>query len=50
MENQRWLQHFLIIWIGQAFSLLGSGLVNFALVWWLTEKHTPRASWLSEPS
>ncbi len=26
---------FLIIWIGQAFSLLGSALVQFALVWWL---------------
>jgi DHA3 family macrolide efflux protein-like MFS transporter len=27
---------FFIIWTGQAFSLLGSGLVQFALVWWLT--------------
>lgn len=27
---------FLIVWTGQAFSLLGSALVQFALVWWLT--------------
>jgi DHA3 family macrolide efflux protein-like MFS transporter len=26
----------LVIWIGQALSLLGSQLVQFALVWWLT--------------
>jgi DHA3 family macrolide efflux protein-like MFS transporter len=31
------LTPFFIIWTGQAFSLLGSGLVQFALVWWLTE-------------
>jgi DHA3 family macrolide efflux protein-like MFS transporter len=28
---------FFIVWTGQAFSLLGSGLVRFALIWWLTE-------------
>lgn len=28
---------FFIVWTGQAFSLLGSQLVQFALVWWLTE-------------
>jgi len=28
---------FFIIWTGQAFSLLGSHLVQFALIWWLTE-------------
>lgn len=27
---------FLTLWVGQAFSLLGSNLVQFALVWWLT--------------
>ena len=30
------MRRFLIIWTGQAFSLLGSQLVQFALVWWLT--------------
>lgn len=28
---------FLIIWTGQAFSLLGSRLLRLALVWWLTK-------------
>lgn len=33
----RWAPRFFTIWGGQAFSLLGSGLVQFALVWWLTQ-------------
>jgi len=33
-----WMPRFFIIWTGQAFSLLGSSLVQFALVWWMTEK------------
>ncbi len=37
-ENEKKLSNFFVIWIGQAFSLLGSQLVSFALVWWLTEK------------
>jgi len=32
-----WKLTFFAIWSGQAFSLLGSELVQFALVWWLTE-------------
>lgn len=31
-----WKRPFFTLWIGQAFSLLGSQLVQFALVWWLT--------------
>jgi DHA3 family macrolide efflux protein-like MFS transporter len=31
-----WKAPFFTIWIGQAFSLLGSQLVGFALVWWMT--------------
>jgi DHA3 family macrolide efflux protein-like MFS transporter len=31
-----WKVPFFTIWVGQAFSLIGSGLVQFALVWWLT--------------
>lgn len=31
------MKPFLIIWSGQAVSLLGSQLVQFALIWWLTE-------------
>jgi len=35
-SEQRTIRSFLIIWAGQAFSLMGSQLVQFALVWWLT--------------
>ena len=28
---------FLIVWVGQAFSLLGSMLVHFAIIWWMTQ-------------
>jgi Arabinose efflux permease len=34
----KWLGNYLPMWIGQAVSLLGSGLVQFALVWYMTEK------------
>jgi DHA3 family macrolide efflux protein-like MFS transporter len=33
---ERWAPKFFIIWTGQAFSLVGSALVQFALVWWMT--------------
>jgi DHA3 family macrolide efflux protein-like MFS transporter len=40
MENSqqqtRSLPSFFVIWIGQAFSLIGSSVAQFALVWWLT--------------
>ncbi len=31
-----WKARFFTIWTGQAFSLFGSSIVQFALVWWLT--------------
>ncbi len=34
----RWAAKFFTIWTGQAFSLVGSALVQFALIWWLTQK------------
>ena len=37
VENNAWLKSFVPVWIGQAFSLAGSKIVQFALVWWLTE-------------
>src|SRR5512132_3039034 len=37
-ETKTWAARFFPIWIGQAFSLFGSSLVQFALVWWLTQK------------
>lgn len=33
----RWAPRFFTIWTGQAFSLLGSQLVSFAIIWWLTQ-------------
>ncbi len=35
---QNWAPRFFTIWTGQAFSLFGSALVQFALVWWLTRE------------
>jgi DHA3 family macrolide efflux protein-like MFS transporter len=37
-EPSRWAPRFFTIWTGQAFSLLGSQLVSFAVIWWLTQK------------
>lgn len=36
-RDNRHFRSFFIIWGGQAVSLLGSRLVQFALIWWLTE-------------
>jgi len=33
-----WATRFFTIWTGQAFSLFGSALVQFSLIWWLTQK------------
>jgi MFS transporter, DHA3 family, macrolide efflux protein len=44
MENRsqpvakKWAGRFFTIWVGQAFSLFGSAIVQFALVWYLTQK------------
>lgn len=35
---EHWAAKFFTIWTGQAFSLVGSALVQFALVWWITQK------------
>ena len=34
--KQKWFKRFIIIWSGQSASLIGSQLVQFALVWYLT--------------
>ncbi|HEX2992177.1 MAG TPA: MFS transporter [Anaerolineales bacterium] len=36
--NQNWTTRFIPLWIGQALSLLGSQLVQFAIIWYLTQK------------
>jgi DHA3 family macrolide efflux protein-like MFS transporter len=35
--NIGWKLPFFTIWTGQAFSLLGSSLVGFSLIWWMTD-------------
>ncbi|MDL2318736.1 MFS transporter [Eubacteriales bacterium OttesenSCG-928-A19] len=34
--NTNWKKQFTMIYAGQAFSLLGSAAVQFAVIWWLT--------------
>lgn len=35
---EHWQRNYAPMWVGQAVSMLGSGLVQFALVWYLTER------------
>jgi DHA3 family macrolide efflux protein-like MFS transporter len=37
-DLSKWQFRFFTIWFGQAFSILGSHLVGFAFVWYLTEQ------------
>jgi DHA3 family macrolide efflux protein-like MFS transporter len=37
-NNEKWAPRFFTLWTGQALSLLGSQLVQFALIWYLTQK------------
>ncbi|MGI6665441.1 MAG: MFS transporter [Christensenellaceae bacterium] len=37
-ENVSWKKNFFLIFSGQAFSLIGSSAVQFAIIWWLTER------------
>jgi DHA3 family macrolide efflux protein-like MFS transporter len=37
LSGRRWMVPFLSLWTGQAFSLFGSKIAQFALVWWLTQ-------------
>jgi len=36
-DGRGWKGNFFLMWSGQAVSLLGSQLVQFALIWWLTQ-------------
>src|SRR5215212_7697574 len=36
--NHNWARRFYTLWTGQALSLLGSQLVQFAIIWYLTQK------------
>jgi DHA3 family macrolide efflux protein-like MFS transporter len=33
----KWARRFFVVWTGQAFSLFGSALVQFTLIWYLTK-------------
>lgn len=33
-----WKTRFFTIWVGQQFSLFGSAIAQFALIWWLTQR------------
>lgn len=37
-HHLNWKRRFFTIWIGQAFSLTTSHVVQFAIIWWLTAK------------
>ncbi len=37
-DGDRWRARFCAIWTDQAASLVGSALIQFALIWWLTDE------------
>ena len=38
LKDTNWMRKFIPFWLSQLLSMLGSMLVQFTLVWWLTEK------------
>jgi len=38
ITNENWAPRFFTLWTGQALSLLGSQLVQFAIIWYLTRR------------
>ena len=46
--HKNWAKKYYLIFTGQAFSILGSGLVQFALVWYLTQETATLAALLPE--
>jgi len=38
LDSKKWQFRFFTIWFGQSFSMLGSHLVGFAFVWYLTKQ------------
>ncbi len=45
-KSSLWKKQLTVIWTGQLFSLLTSAVVQFSIVWWITEK-TSSATYLS---
>jgi DHA3 family macrolide efflux protein-like MFS transporter len=36
--KENWKINFALLWSGQVLSLIGTSIIHFALIWWLTEK------------
>ncbi|MGC9019190.1 MAG: MFS transporter [Candidatus Bipolaricaulaceae bacterium] len=49
MSEGNWKGRFFSIWVGQQFSLFGSAIAQFAIIWWLT-KETGSATVLATAS
>jgi MFS transporter, DHA3 family, macrolide efflux protein len=43
-SSSNWSTSFFVIWSGQAVSLFGSAIVQFAIMWWLTQRTGSAAS------
>ncbi len=37
LANQHTFSNYLIFWVGQLFSVLGSSISHFAIIWWITD-------------
>lgn len=37
LANQHTFNNYLFFWVGQLFSVLGSSISHFAIIWWITE-------------
>lgn len=37
LPNSRTLRGYILFWVGQLFSILGSGISQFTIIWWITE-------------
>jgi len=36
--SKNWKTNFALLWAGQIISLLGTSIIQFSLIWWITEK------------
>lgn len=37
LENSQTFKSYILFWVGQLFSILGSGISQFTIIWWITE-------------
>jgi DHA3 family macrolide efflux protein-like MFS transporter len=37
LENTSTFRSYLVFWMGQLASVLGSSITQFAIIWWITE-------------